>query len=173
METFAPCVGVIAAAHVVVQNFQRKGDDQSAAVSMHDGFGQAGGATRINHPQRMIKRQGHGFEVIDLWSLPQRRFRKANGCSHFVAGQICNTNVVVHNHMLHGRQRVFQLLHHTHAVIIFTAVGDAIASNQNLRFNLLKAIEHRQCAHVGRANAPNTAHTDGGQKSNDGFGNVG
>ena len=51
-----PAVGVVAATNVVVQNFERQRHHHGAAVAMHDGFGQAGGAAGIDNPQRMIER---------------------------------------------------------------------------------------------------------------------
>ena len=45
METLAPTVEVIAAAHIVVQNFECQGHNQGAAMAVHNGFWQARGAT--------------------------------------------------------------------------------------------------------------------------------
>ena len=45
MKALAPTVGVITATDVVVQNFERQGHNERAAMAMHNGFWQACGAT--------------------------------------------------------------------------------------------------------------------------------
>ncbi len=57
MVALTQAVGRVAAAHVVVQRLERQRHDKRAAVAMHYGFGQAGGAAGINNPQRVVKRQ--------------------------------------------------------------------------------------------------------------------
>ena len=74
--------------------------------------------------------------------------------------------------MLYRRQRVFQFLHHAHPVVVLSSVGHAITRNQNFGLNLFETIQYRQGPHVGRADAPNTAQADGGQKGNHCLGNV-
>ena len=56
---------------------------------------------------------------------------------------------------------------------IFAAVGDAIDGDQHLGADLLKAIQHRVGAHVGRTHAPNAANAGDRQKRHHGFGNIG
>ena len=75
--------------------------------------------------------------------------------------------------MLHRGQRILEFLHHRHAVVIFGAIRHAITGNEHLGFYLPETIQHRQGSHVGCANAPHTAHTDGGQEGHDGLGNIG
>ena len=45
MKTLAKAIGVVAATHIVVQNFVRQRHDDGAAMTVHDGLGQARGAT--------------------------------------------------------------------------------------------------------------------------------
>ena len=44
MKALTPAVRVIATAHIVVQNFERQGHNQGAAMAMDNGFWQTGGA---------------------------------------------------------------------------------------------------------------------------------
>jgi hypothetical protein len=55
-------LGCVAAADVVVQGLERQRHDDGAAVAMHDGLGQAGGAAGIDDPQRVVKRQPQRLE---------------------------------------------------------------------------------------------------------------
>ena len=140
---------------------------------MHDRLGQASGAAGIHDPQRVVKRQPHRLKSLDLGAMLLRGLCHAHRAGHLAAGQIGSAQVVVNDHMLYRRQGVDQLLHHGHAVVVAPAIGDAIHRDQHLGLNLLEAVQHRQRAHVGRANAPHPAHTDGGQKGHHGFGNIG
>ena len=45
MKTLTPTVWVIAATHIVVQNFERQGHNHGAAMTMHNGFWQTRGTT--------------------------------------------------------------------------------------------------------------------------------
>ena len=60
----APAVGGVAAAKVVVQRAQLQLHQHHAAVAVHDGFGQAGGAAGVDDPQRMVERQPERLERI-------------------------------------------------------------------------------------------------------------
>ncbi len=56
----APVVCLVAAAHVVVQNFERQRHQYGATVAVHDGLGQAGGAAAVHNPQWVVKGQPFG-----------------------------------------------------------------------------------------------------------------
>ncbi len=50
-------VGVVAAAHVVVQHLECQRHNQRATVAMHNRFRQPSGAAGVDNPQRVVKRQ--------------------------------------------------------------------------------------------------------------------
>ena len=52
---FAQRVGGAAAPNVVVQALQRQRHQHRAAMTVHDRLGQAGGAARVDNPQRVIE----------------------------------------------------------------------------------------------------------------------
>ena len=169
VKALAPGVGVVAATDVVMQPLLGHGHDHRAAVTVHDGFGQSGGAAGVDDPQRMVKRQPQGFEGIGLGILalqrgPQRRALWQRGTAD---------EVVMHQHMLHRGQRRAQFLNHFAAVEFAAAIAHAIARQQHLGFDLTKAVEHRRRAHVGRANAPHRTNAHSGQKADHGLGDVG
>ena len=173
VKALAPAVGVVAAADVVVQNLVGQGHDHGAAVAVHDGLGQTGGAARIDDPQRVVKRQPHRLEGLHLGVLTRGDGRHLHAAAHIAVGQIQCAQVVVHDDVLHAGQSIAQLLHHTHAVKISAAIAHPVYRDQHLGLDLFEAVEHGVGAHVGRANAPHTAHAGGGQKRHHGFGNVG
>ena len=62
MVALAKAVGLVTAANVVVQHLERQRHQNCAAVAVHDGLGQAGGAAGIDDPQRVVKRQPQRFK---------------------------------------------------------------------------------------------------------------
>ena len=171
MVALAQRVGGVAAANVVVQHLERERDDDRAAVAVHDGLGQAGGATGVDDPQRVVKRQPERLKL--------RNFRVKSGCSPcqvwivcYRFSSICQASPV-HQHMLNRGQCRQELGHHGAAVQRTTAVTDAVTGDQHPRLDLLETVQHGLGAHVGGADAPDTADADGGQKSHHGLGNIG
>ena len=75
--------------------------------------------------------------------------------------------------MGHAGQGGAQLGHHAGAIVVFGAIGHAIAGDQHLGRDLFEAIEHGIGAHVGRAHTPDGAQTDHRKKSHHGFWNIG
>ena len=173
MKALAPAVGVVAAADVVVQNLVGQGHDHGAAMAVHDGLGQAGGAARIHNPQRVVKGQPHRLKGLHLGVIPRGDGRHLHAAAHIAVGQVQGAQVVVNDDVLHAGQSITQLLHHTHAVKVASAVAHAVHRDQHLGFDLFETVKHRVGAHVGRTNAPHTAHAGGGQKRHHGFRNVG
>ena len=51
-------------------------------------------------------------------------------------------------------------------------VNDAVRGDQHLRLDLLEAVDHRGCAHVGRADAPDRTDARGGKEGDDGLGDI-
>ena len=134
-------------------------------MAVHDRFGQAGGATRIDHPQRMIKRQPKRLEGLSLCIIlacSPREICLTSYCFNSVCGQ---PQVALHNQMPHRGQGRTQLDQHRATVQFAPAVGDAVAGDQHLGFDLLEAVQHRVAAHVRRANAPHRTDAHRGQKS--------
>ena len=162
-------VGGIAGAHVVVQRLELQRHQNHAAVAVHDGLGQAGGAAGVDDPQRVVERQPQRLEGCD--------FGIVSGGSACVACAISycfrSIQVVHQQHVLYRGQGCAQLGQHVHAVDVAPAVGHAIGCNQHLGRNLAKAVEHGVRAHVGGAHAPHRAQADRGQEGDDGLGNVG
>ena len=66
MVALAPAVGLVAAADVVVQYFERQRHQHGAAVAVHDGLGQPGGAAGVHDPQRVVKGQPQRLKVGSL-----------------------------------------------------------------------------------------------------------
>ena len=173
MKAFAPTVKLVAATDVVVQNFVGQCHDHGAAMAMHDGFGQTSGAARINDPQRVVERQPQRLKGLHLGIVAGGDGRQLHAGTYGAMGQVECAQVVVHDDVLHAGQRVAQLLHHTHAVKVSPAIAHTVHCDQHLGLDLFEAVEHGVGAHVGRANAPHTAHAGGGQKRHHGFGNIG
>ena len=172
MVALAKAVGVVAAADVVVQNFERQRHDHRAAVTVDDGLGQAGGAAGIHNPQRVVKRQPQGHKGGHRCVVPRGGVRHRRGVGHGPrAVQV--TQAVVHDEVPHAGQCGAQLLHYGAAVQVAPGVAHAVHRNQDLGFDLSKAVEHRCRAHVGGANTPHPAQRYRGQKRHHGFGNVG
>ena len=57
--------------------------------------------------------------------------------------------------------------------MVFAAISHAVASDQHLRGDLTKTIEHGIGAHIGGAHAPDAADADHRQKGHHGFGHIG
>ena len=164
---------MVTATDVVVHYFERQGHKDCAPMPMHNRFGQARGAAGINDPQRMVKGQPHRLKALHGLAMLLGGLRHAHRAGHLVAGQVGGAQVVMNDHMLHGRQSVHQLLNHAHAVMVAATIRDPVDCNQDLGLDLFEPIEHRQSAHIGCANAPDTPNADGGQKGNHGLGNIG
>ena len=56
--------------------------------------------------------------------------------------------------------------------MVLAAIGDAIAGDQHLGFDLPEAVEHGGGAHVRRADAPHAAEADHGEEGDHGLGHV-
>ncbi len=163
METFARAVGLVAASNVVVQTEQGHAHQNGATMAVHDRFGQAGCATRIDDPQRMVERQ------------PKWRERARGGivaCNGIGEGCVRKPGpgprqcpaVVEHQQMPHRWQCCTQLCHHRQPLLLASAMHHRVATDQYRGRNLAEAVEHRVAAHVGRADAPDPANADRGQK---------
>ena len=169
MVALAEAVGLIAAANVVVQHLQLQRHQHAAAVAVHDGLGQAGGAAGIDDPQRVVKRQPHRFKRCG--------FSIISGCSACPACATSYRNrsiqIAQQQHMLQTGQPGTQLGQHAGAVVVAPAVAHAVHADEHLGFDLAEAVEHRVRAHVGRADAPHRANAGSGQEGDHGLGHVG
>ncbi|MCY1358530.1 hypothetical protein D9M69_450670 [compost metagenome] len=175
--TLAPAVGRVAAAHVVVQGLERQRDDHGAAVAVHDGLGQAGGAAAVDDPQRVIEGQPQWLETgggrVVARGGGAERGAGLGGFQRAVHRGRVIGQVGVQDHVTHRGQGGAQFGHHAQAVEILHAVGHAVAGDQRHRFDLLEAVEHGVGPHVGRAHAPHGADAHHREKGNHGLGDVG
>ncbi len=169
----APGVGVVAAAHVVVQDLQGQGNDDGAAVTVHDGLGQTGGAAGIGEPQRVIEGQPHRCEGGGGGLVGGESVRKAGVGPQHLQRVARYAQVVMHDEVPHAGQGRAQFGHGGRAVDVAAAIAHAVAGDQHLGLDLLEAIEHGVRPHVGRAHAPDRAEAGAGQEGDDGLGNVG
>ena len=172
MVTLAPGICGVAATHVVVQRLERQPHDHHAAVAMHDGLGQPGGAARIDDPQRMVKRQPYRLERTGGGVVARGGIGKV-GAVGAAAPCAVYAQVVQQQQVLHRRQGGTQLGHRGTAVQVAPAVVDAVAGYQYLGRDLPEAVEHRLAAHVGRTEAPNSADAGGCKEGHHGLGNIG
>ena len=143
--------------------------DQGAAMVVHQRFGQAGGATGIHNPQRVVERHPQRGKGLHLRVIALHDLRPIGGVGH---GRQA-AQVLVNDHMLHAGQRGAQLAHHAQAHQVFATIGDAIHTDQDLGRDLLETINDRVGAHVGRAHTPNTADAGDRQKRHHGLRDVG
>ena len=177
MVALAPAVGVVAAAHVVVQDLERQRHDDGAAVAVHDGLGQAGGAAAVDDPQRVVEGQPQRLESAHFGVVSGHGgaeggagLGRLHGLVHL--GRVLR-QVGVQHHVAHAGQGGAQFGHHAQAVVVLAAVGDAVAGDQRHRFDLFEAVEHRVGAHVGGAHAPHRTDADHRQEGDHGFRDVG
>ena len=170
---FTQRIGVITAANIIVQTLECQGHQHGSAMAVHNGLGQPRGTTGVDNPQGMIKRQPKGLKRCCLGVVSSdARFEK------FAAGSLANdakrqAQVVLQNDMTQCWQRCTEFSHHSRAVKVAAPVTHAIAGNQNLRFNLFEAVQHRTDAHVRSANAPYRADADACQKRHHRLGRIG
>ncbi len=75
-------VGRVAAADVVVQHRQLQHHQHHAAMAVHDGLGQAGGAAGIGDPQRVVERQPRRFKGRSLCIISGDDACVASGISY-------------------------------------------------------------------------------------------
>ncbi len=164
----AEVVGAVARAHVVVQAAGMHGEDD-AALAVHDGLGQAGGAARVDDPDRMVEGQRFGFEGRDLGVVARGGPGPVDVVRHLARG-------VGRGHEQqppHARQLVAQFLQHGAAVERLAAVVHAVDRDQQGGLDLAEAVGHGGRAHVGRAHAPDRADARAGEKGHHGLGHVG
>jgi hypothetical protein len=152
-----------------MQGFVRHAVDQGAAVVVHQGFGQAGGAARIHNPQRVVERHPLRLKRVDgrVLALHDRAPIGA------VSQRWHAAQVLIQHHMGHTGQGRSQFMDHADALVVFAAIRDPVHTDQYLGRDLLEAVDHRVGAHVGRAYAPNAPDAHHRQKRHHGLGDVG
>ena len=143
--------------------------DQRAAVVVHQGFRQAGGATGIHNPQGVVERHPLRRKRLGggVMALHHRGPTGAVGQGGLAA------QVLQQDHVFDAGQGGTQFIHHADALVVFAAVGDAIDPYQHLGRDLFEPVHHGVGAHVGRTHAPNAADTHHRQKRHHGFRDVG
>ena len=166
-------VGRIAASNVVVQAQQCAPDQHRSTMTMHDGFGQSGGAAGVDDPQRVIKRQPERLEGLGLGVVATDGFAEIDAARETLVEIGHQSKIALQHQMLHRRQSSAELCQHSDAIDIAPAVAHAVARNQHLGLDLLEAIEHGMGSHVGRTNAPDSPDADSGQEGKHGLGCIG
>ncbi|MNS76040.1 hypothetical protein D3C72_1095760 [compost metagenome] len=167
MVALAEVVGAVARAHVVVQAAGVHGQ-QDAALSVHDGLGQAGGAARIDDPDRVVEGQPLGLEGCDFGVVARDGLLPFDVVRHRVRSK----GRLHEQQLLHARQLAAQLLQHGAAVQRLAAVVHAVDRDQQRGFDLAEAVGHGGRAHVGRAHAPHRADAGAREERHHGLGHV-
>ena len=141
-------------------------------MTVHNGFGQAGGAAGIDDPQRVVERQPGRFKALGLMVISGgTRCEICIACFYFNSIKI-QTQVLQEQQMTHAGQVAAELGHDAAAVQVAPGVAHAVAGNQHLGLDLAQAVQHGGFAHVGRANAPDRPQADRGQKRHHGLGDI-
>ena len=91
-----------------MQVFMRHAVEHGAAVVMHQGLGQAGGATRIHNPQRVVEWHPQGRERMHRCIVPLHDLRPIGAVGH----RRLIAQVAVNHHMLHTGQGLAQFADH-------------------------------------------------------------
>ena len=142
--------------------------EHHAALAMHDGLGQAGGAGGVDHPQRMV--EGHVFGV-------QRRLAGGGGGPVDAVVECGSRRGRVdgrqQHQLLYARQRRQQLAEQGAPVVRLAAVAVAIHGDHHLGFDLREAVHHCHLAHVRRAHRPHRAEAGDGEEGHHRLGQVG
>ena len=158
-----------ARADIVVQRAHLQRLDHDAAMAVHDGLGQPGGAAGIDHPQRVVEGQPGGSERCIAGQRGGQVVRLAAG-----PGQVhIEAEVAPQQHMAHAGQLGEQLREQLAPVVRGAGVAVAVAGHQQLGFDLAEAVEHRHRPHVGRAHRPDRPQAGAGQEGDDGLRHVG
>jgi len=141
--------------------------EDDAALPVHDALGQAGGARRIEYPQRMVEGDAGEFEVL-------RGHRQCVAPGDPITVILPSLRVQVgHDHdMLQARQRIHQVADDGAAVEILAAVAVAVDREDHLRLDLAEAVDHALRAEVGRTTRPHRADRCRRQQRYRGLGNV-
>jgi hypothetical protein len=163
-----------AGADVVVQLRHLQHLEHDAAMPVHDGLGQPGGAAGVHHPQRVVEGQPVGLPagggVTGGPALEAVRLASIVGEGGFVQRRV---QVGQQHQVLHAGQPGQQLVQHGAAVEGTAAVELAVHRHQHPRRDLAEAVEHRHRPHVGRAQRPHRAQRRRGQEGDDGVRRVG
>ncbi len=141
--------------------------DDDAAMAMHDRLGHAGGAGRIDDPQRMVERHrlDRQRHVVRQHLLPGMGAHA--GGRRRIAADLWN------EHEIGQRgEGGDQVCHHRGAVVDLAAIAVAIDCYQHLGPDLAEAVDHRHLAHVRRAARPDRTQAGGGQEGDDGGGDI-
>ncbi len=141
-------------------------------MTMHDGFGQPGGAAGIDNPKRVIKRQPERLKGPRLGIVPTDGFVEIDAAGENSAEIRHQPEIALQHQMLHRGQSSTELCQHRDAIDVAPAIGHAVARNQHFGLYLLEAIDYRIGSHVGRTDTPDRSDTDGGQEGDHGLGRV-
>ena len=137
-------------------------------MAVHDRLGHAGGARRVDHPQRVVERhlgefqrtrRGHGFR-------PRHRLRKLRNVDGFI--KIGNQQ-----QLLDRRQVREDFAHDIAAVEVTAAIAVTVDRQHHARLDLAEAVDHRHMPHVGRGGRPDRADAGYRQQRDDRLRNVG
>ncbi len=144
---------------IELQRMAFQGFQQGAAVAVHDRLRHAGGAGRIQDPQRMVERQLFEADSLRRPSRPQQAVPQ-----HRIRQRGLRIQVGQQHRMLQRRQFGAHRLQHRQPVEVLAAVAVAVDRDQQFRIDLAEAVEHAGAAHVGRAAGPDRADRGAGEK---------
>ena len=147
----------------------RGGREQDTAMAMHDRLRHAGGAARVDDPQRLVEGQPLRLEAVLRFRVGHHRLAQVG----VVRGvSLAETGAVEHNCREVGK-RPAQGLDNFRAVDAAPGVENAVRRDQDLRVNLFEAVDDRRRAHVRRAHAPDRANACAGEEGDNRFRNIG
>ena len=138
--------------------------DNDAAVAMHDGFGQSGGAAAVDDPQRVVERQQFRVQRR-IAGHPVGKGMRLTTWRGKLVGQRAGIDIGQKDQLLDRGQAGQHLAQHAAAVVHRAAPDLAVDRHQHLGRDLTKAVEHGHRAHVGAAHAPDGADAGGGEES--------
>jgi len=100
--TLAPAVRLIAAANIVVQGLEGQSHDDHATMAMNNRLGQAGGATGIDNPQRVVKGQPHRLKSGGSGLVAGQRLRPGGEGREGGESGLVNPQVAMDDQVLDG-----------------------------------------------------------------------
>lgn len=138
--------------------------EQDAALGLDDGLGEAGGAGRVEHPQRVA--EGDLFE--DRLGVRGGEGGPVEGAFGCVGAEQRDVDDGAQ-----GGQFPAQFRDRVGSVVFLAAVAVAVDGEQDDGFYLLEAVEDAAGAEVGGAGGPDAADGRGGEEGDDRLRDVG
>lgn len=138
--------------------------EQDAALGLDDGFGEAGRAGGVEHPQRVVE----GDLLEDGFGVGFGEGGPFDGAFGGVGAEQRDVDDCAQ-----GGQFTAQFGDGVRAVVLLAAVAVAVDGEQDDGFDLLEAVEDAAGAEVGGAGGPDAADGRGGEEGDDRLRDVG